>query len=63
MRVTDAGIGGTLQSVDLNQIAAPPDIHNVPPLGPNIRFEIEPRARWIECSFVKRLQGMTSTLL
>lgn len=53
MRVTDAGIVGTPQSVDLNEIAAPPGNLDVPPLGPESRSDIEPRARWIEGLFIR----------
>ncbi|WP_233386509.1 hypothetical protein [Methylobacterium sp. C25] len=48
MKLTDAGIIGTPKSVDLNDIAAPPNEPNTPPFGPDARTDIEPRTRWIE---------------
>jgi len=45
---TDAGLVGHPQSVDLNEISAPPDVPNVPPYGPAQRSEVAAGARWLE---------------
>ncbi|NMG75645.1 hypothetical protein [Aromatoleum diolicum] len=47
MRITDEGIVGTAESVDLNLIAAPPAEASVAPFVPAERTEIAPDSRWI----------------
>lgn len=47
MRITDAGIVGTAQAVDLNLIGAPPDDPGVLPYPPADRTDIDPASRWL----------------
>jgi hypothetical protein len=48
MKVTDEGIVGTPQAIDLNLISAPPDDLSVPPYGAYERSDIAPGTRWFE---------------
>lgn len=47
MEITEKGIVGTPQAVDLGQIGAPPASTDIPPYGPEERSDITPDARWI----------------
>lgn len=47
MEITDKGIVGTPQAVDLGMIGAPPADTTIPPYGPGERSEITPKSRWI----------------
>jgi hypothetical protein len=47
MELTDKGIVGTPQAVDLVQIGAPPADTSIPPYGPGERTDIPPNSRWI----------------
>jgi hypothetical protein len=47
MAITDQGIVGTAQAIDLNQIAAPPDDPSSPPYGPADRSDIASGSRSI----------------
>jgi hypothetical protein len=47
MALTEKGIVGTPQAVDLVQIGAPPADTSIPPYGPGERSEIPPDSRWI----------------
>lgn len=46
LKLTDRGLVGTPQAVDLNRISAPPDKPGVPPYRPTQRDDIAPGARW-----------------
>ena len=46
MQITDKGIVGTPQAVDLNAIGAPPADPSIPPYGPGERTDIVPESRW-----------------
>jgi len=46
LAVTDQGLVGTPQAVDLNRISAPPAQPGVPPFRPALRDDIAPGARW-----------------
>ena len=46
MRLTEQGIVGTPQAIDLNAISAPPDDLTKPPYRPALRDDIAPGARW-----------------
>lgn len=48
LAVTDEGIVGTPQAIDLNHIGAPPADASLPPFTADDRSEIEPGARWFE---------------
>ncbi len=48
MALTDQGLVGSPQAIDLNRISAPPDNPSVPPYKPAYRDDIAPGARWIE---------------
>jgi hypothetical protein len=48
LKITDKGLVGTPQSIDLDEIAIPPDNLTAAFYGPDHRYDIEPRARWIE---------------
>ncbi len=48
LRVTDGGLVGTPQAVDLNLIGAPPGNVDVPPYRPALRDDIAPGTRWFE---------------
>ena len=48
MRMTDEGITGSPQAVDLNDIASPPADLGTPPLAAAERTEMTPGSRWIE---------------
>jgi hypothetical protein len=48
LRLTESGLVGTPQAVDLNLIAAPPARSDVPPYKPALRDDIRPGARWFE---------------
>lgn len=47
MQITDRGIVGTPQAVDLGLIGAPPADTGIPPYGPGERSEIPANSRWI----------------
>lgn len=47
MALTEKGLVGTPQAVDLALIGAPPDDTTIPPYGPGERSEITPDSRWI----------------
>jgi hypothetical protein len=47
MQITDRGIVGTPQAVDLGMIGAPPADTSIPPYGPGERSEITSNSRWI----------------
>lgn len=47
LRATDTGLVGTPQSIDLNQISAPPDKPEVPPYRPALRDDVPEGARWL----------------
>lgn len=53
MRVTDEGIVGTPQAIDLNAIAAPPKDASVVPFTPEERSEVTPGSRWIEALTIR----------
>ena len=47
LRLTDTGLVGSPQAVDLNRISAPPDKPGMPPpFRPALRDDIAPGARW-----------------
>jgi hypothetical protein len=46
LRVTEQGLAGTPQAIDLNLIGAPPARTDVPPYPPARRDDIAPDARW-----------------
>ena len=46
LRLTDKGLVGSPQAVDLNRISAPPDKPAIPPYRPALRDDIAPAARW-----------------
>lgn len=48
MRVTDEGIVGVPQAVDLNAISAPPANPSIPPFGPTERTDFPAGSRWLE---------------
>lgn len=47
MKITDDGIVGTAQAVDLNLIGAPPDDPGAQPYQPADRADIDPASRWL----------------
>jgi hypothetical protein len=47
MAITEAGIVGTAQAVDLNLIGAPPADSTIPPYPPADRSDIDPASRWL----------------
>lgn len=47
MTVTEAGIVGTAQAVDLNLIGAPPADSTIPPYPPADRSDIDLASRWL----------------
>ncbi|AXS79517.1 hypothetical protein [Dechloromonas sp. HYN0024] len=47
MELTEKGIVGTPQAIDLGLIGAPPANTDTPPYGPGERAEITPDSRWI----------------
>lgn len=47
LAMTDEGLVGTPEAVDLNLISAPPADPTTPPFGPAQRSEIEPGSRWV----------------
>jgi hypothetical protein len=47
MSVTEAGIDGLAQAIDLNQIGSPPADLTVPPYGAEARSDIETDSRWL----------------
>jgi len=47
MELTEKGIIGTPQAVDLVQIGTPPADTTIPPYGPGDRTDIPPNSRWI----------------
>ncbi|MGE5469353.1 MAG: hypothetical protein ACM3X0_01010 [Bacteroidota bacterium] len=47
MQITDRGIVGTPQAIDLAQIGSPPADPDIPPYGPADLGEIPPGSRWI----------------
>jgi hypothetical protein len=46
LAMTDQGLVGTPQAIDLNHISAPPDDLTKPPYRPALRDDIAPGARW-----------------
>lgn len=48
LQITDEGLVGTPEAVDLVQIGAPPADPSTPPYGPGDRSEIAPEARWFK---------------
>ncbi|MBX9715612.1 MAG: hypothetical protein K2X42_03355, partial [Burkholderiaceae bacterium] len=46
LRLTDQGLVGTPQAIDLNQISAPPERAGVPPFRAPLRSDIGPDDRW-----------------
>lgn len=46
LRLTELGLEGKPQAIDLNQISAPPDRPDVPPFRPALRDDIRPEQRW-----------------
>jgi hypothetical protein len=46
LRLTEQGLVGSPQAVDLNLISAPPAQAGVPPFRPALRDDIAPGARW-----------------
>ncbi len=48
MALTDEGIVGTQQAIDLTLVGAPPADPSVPPYGPGERAEIPPGTHWID---------------
>jgi hypothetical protein len=48
LRVTDQGLVGTPQAIDLNLISSPPDRQDQAPYRPALRDDIPPGTRWIE---------------
>lgn len=48
MVITENGIVGTPEAIDLNLISAPPNDTTVVPFGPAERTEIAPGSRWIK---------------
>lgn len=48
LELTEQGLVGTPQAVDLNLIGAPPADLNVPPYGPTERSEMPPGVRWFD---------------
>jgi hypothetical protein len=53
LRRTDDGLVGTPESIDLNDIAAPPQDASVPPYDVAARSELAGGARWIEALVIK----------
>lgn len=53
LRPTADGLVGTPQSIDLNDIAAPPLDTAAPPFDAASRTKIEPDARWIEALIIR----------
>jgi len=47
MKLTEKGIVGTPQAIDLVQIGAPPADTSIPPYGPGDRTDIPANAHWI----------------
>ncbi len=47
LAITEHGLVGTPQAVDLNKISSPPDNPKVPPFGPEERDAIKPGVHWI----------------
>lgn len=47
MELTEKGIVGTPQAIDLVQIGAPPADTSIPPYGPGDRADIPPNSHWI----------------
>jgi len=47
LKATPDGLVGAPRSIDLNEIAAPPDDPSKPPFPPQDRLEMEPGARWV----------------
>jgi hypothetical protein len=48
LRITDSGLEGRPQAVDLNRISAPPDRPEIPPFRPALRDDIAQGARWFD---------------
>jgi hypothetical protein len=46
LRLTDQGLEGTPQAIDLNRISAPPDRLDVPPYRAALRDDMRPDERW-----------------
>jgi hypothetical protein len=47
MTLSETGIVGTPQAIDLVQIGAPPADTSIPPYGPADRNDISPNSRWV----------------
>ncbi|MEY2686196.1 MAG: hypothetical protein RL375_394 [Pseudomonadota bacterium] len=47
LRLTEQGLVGTPQAIDLNQISSPPAKLDVPPYRKALRDDISPGSRWI----------------
>ena len=47
LSLTDDGLVGHPKTIDLNQIAAPPDDLSHPPFGPDEQGEVTPSTHWI----------------
>lgn len=48
LSLTETGLKGSPQAIDLNRISAPPDNPAVPPYKAAYRDDIAPGARWVE---------------
>jgi hypothetical protein len=48
LKLTDQGLVGLPEAIDLNQISAPHADLSVPPYGPDKRSEMAPGARWFD---------------
>ena len=48
LKITKDGLVGTPQSIDLDEIAIPPDDLSLAYFSPDHRYDLQPGARWIE---------------
>ncbi len=48
LKITDKGLVGTPQSIDLDEIAIPPDDRSVPYFNADHRYDIKPGERWVQ---------------
>ena len=48
LKMTDRGLVGVPEAIDLNQISAPHADLSVPPYGPSMRSDMTPGARWFD---------------
>jgi hypothetical protein len=46
LSLTEQGLVGVPEAIDLNQISAPPTDRSIPPYGPSERSKLAPDARW-----------------